>query len=105
MGNAKKIPVVDQVTLILKQDGPRTPGFGGYAGDASELPQAMRALVSHSPDPNAVASGSCLEVAWLFKKERARKPSLPIQLRPRHRLVAVQTGRVATHHEHFPVEQ
>ena len=43
-------------------------------GDAPELPQAMRDLISNSPDPIAVASVSCLEVAWLSKKGRVALP-------------------------------
>jgi PIN domain nuclease of toxin-antitoxin system len=37
-------------------------------GNAAELPQPKRDLISNSPDPIAVASVSYLEVAWLSKK-------------------------------------
>ena len=46
-------------------------------GDTTELPAAMRDLISSSPDPIAVASVSCLEVAWLSKKGRI---SLPVPI-------------------------
>jgi PIN domain nuclease of toxin-antitoxin system len=47
-------------------------------GDSPELPQAMREIISNSPDPIAVASVSCLEVAWLSKKGRIALP-VPIE--------------------------
>lgn len=43
-------------------------------GDSPELPQAMRELISNSPEPIAVASVSCFEVAWLSKKGRIALP-------------------------------
>jgi PIN domain nuclease of toxin-antitoxin system len=46
--------------------------------DSPELPQTMRDLISNSPDPIAVASVSCLEVAWLSKKRRIELP-VPIE--------------------------
>lgn len=47
-------------------------------GDTVELPPAMRELISSSPDPIAVASVSCLEVAWLAKRGRISLP-VPIE--------------------------
>jgi PIN domain nuclease of toxin-antitoxin system len=46
-------------------------------GDTTELPSALRDLIGSSPDPIAVASVSCLEVAWLAKKGRV---SLPVPI-------------------------
>jgi PIN domain nuclease of toxin-antitoxin system len=46
-------------------------------GDTTELPSAIRDHIDSSPDPIPVASGSCLEVAWLAKKGRI---SLPVAI-------------------------
>jgi PIN domain nuclease of toxin-antitoxin system len=46
-------------------------------GDTAELPSTMRELIDNSPEPVAVASVSCLEVAWLAKKGRISIP-MPI---------------------------
>lgn len=46
-------------------------------GDTLELPSAMRDIIDNSPESVAVASVSCLEVAWLAKKGRISLP-MPI---------------------------
>ena len=43
-------------------------------GNTTELPPSMRDLISRSPAPVAVASVSCLEVAWLARKGRIILP-------------------------------
>lgn len=43
-------------------------------GETVELPLLMRELIDGSPEPVAIASVSCLEVAWLVRKGRITLP-------------------------------
>ncbi|MGK3984147.1 type II toxin-antitoxin system VapC family toxin [Sorangium sp. So ce136] len=43
-------------------------------GTAVALPSKTKALIEHEPGPVAIASVSCLEVAWLAKKGRVVLP-------------------------------
>jgi PIN domain nuclease of toxin-antitoxin system len=43
-------------------------------GQATDLPQSVRDLIDSSPEPVAVATVSCLEVAWLARKRRIFLP-------------------------------
>jgi PIN domain nuclease of toxin-antitoxin system len=45
-----------------------------WLANATELPLAMSNLISAGNEPVAVASMSCLEVAWLAKKGRIVLP-------------------------------
>ncbi len=53
------------------------PWLWWVRGDTGELPPATRELISTSSEPVALASVSCLEVAWLVKKGRI---ALPVSL-------------------------
>lgn len=45
-----------------------------WVANAPELPSRLRSLITRTSEPVAVASLSCLEVAWLAKKGRITLP-------------------------------
>jgi PIN domain nuclease of toxin-antitoxin system len=47
-------------------------------GQSLDMPPAVREFINNSPEPVAVASVSCLEVAWLAKKGRIFLP-VPVE--------------------------